>query len=256
MGEIEIRQFTCHSDNFGVLVHEPASGVTFSVDAPQEGPILAALEHEGWRLTHILTTHHHRDHVEANEALKTRFGVEIIGPEKEKDRIPGIDRGVSGGEAFHVGGIRVEVIDTPGHTLGSVSYYLPQAEALFAGDALFSMGCGRLLEGTPAMLWESLKRLRELPETTMLYCGHEYTAKNAAFAVEVDPGNTRLRERVRQVEDLRVAHKATLPVSLKKEKRTNPFLRADDPELASAFGMEGANAQEIFAALRGKRDGF
>lgn len=256
MGIIEIRQFTCRTDNFGVLVHHAASGVTISIDAPEEGPILAALEREGWSLTHILTTHHHDDHVEANAALKARFGVEIVGPQREAQGIPGIDRTVSGGDRFSIGAIEVEVIDTPGHTLGSVSYHLPGAEAAFVGDALFSMGCGRLLEGTAEMLWESLKRLRELPETTMIYCGHEYTAKNAAFAVDLDPGNTRLRERVRQVEDLRVAHKPTLPVSLKKELRTNPFLRADDPDLAAAIGMEGASPVEVFAALRRRRDIF
>lgn len=256
MGAIEIRQFICRSDNFGILVHHGESGVTIAVDAPEEEPILDELRKEGWRLTHILTTHHHGDHTAANAALKSRFEAEIIGPEGERERIPGIDRTVKGGDSLRIGGVEVQVIDTPGHTLGSVSYYLPQAEALFAGDALFSMGCGRLLEGDAAMLWESLKRLRYLPETSMLYCGHEYTAKNAAFAVEVDPANTNLRERVRQVEDLRVAHKATLPVSLKKEKRTNPFLRADDPELARALGMDGASAVEVFAALRKKRDGF
>lgn len=256
MGSIEIRQFMCRTDNFGVLVHDEANGVTISIDAPEEGPIVAALEREGWTLTHILTTHHHDDHVEANTALKQRFGVEIIGPKGEADRIPGIDRSVGGGDRFRLGSLEIEVIDTPGHTLGSVSYHLPGVEAVFVGDALFSMGCGRLLEGTAEMLWESLKRLRELPEATMIYCGHEYTAKNAAFAVDVDPGNTRLRERVRQVEDLRVAHKATLPVSLKKELRTNPFLRADDAELASAIGMDDSSPAEIFAALRRRRDIF
>lgn len=246
----------CRSDNFGVLVHDTASGATLAIDAPEEAPILAALEREGWTLTHILTTHHHGDHVEANAALKARFGAEIVGPKGEADRIPGIDRTVGGGESFRIGSIDVEVIDTPGHTLGSVSYHLPGAEALFAGDALFSMGCGRLLEGDPEMLWTSLKRLRDLPETTMIYCGHEYTAKNAAFATSVDPANTKLRERVRQVEDLRVAHKPTLPVSLKKELRTNPFLRADDPELAAALDMDASDPVAVFAELRRRRDVF
>lgn len=253
-GAIEIRQFICRTDNFGVLVHEASSGTTVSIDAPEEKPIVAMLEARGWTLTHILTTHHHGDHTEANEALKRRYGATIIGPAKET--IPGADRSVSGGDVVEIGAMRFEVIDTPGHTLGSVSYYLPAAEALFAADALFSLGCGRLLEGPPEMLWESLKRLRELPETTMLYCGHEYTAKNAAFAIEVDPRNTALRERVRQVEEERAAHKATLPVSLKKEKRTNPFLRADDPDLQESLGMVGADPVAVFAALRKRRDVF
>ncbi|WP_019995806.1 hydroxyacylglutathione hydrolase [Aureimonas ureilytica] len=252
----EIRQFTCRRDNFGVLLHEPDSGLTLSIDAPEEGPILEALEHEGWRLTHILTTHHHDDHVSANEALKARFGAEIIGPAEEAARIPGLDRPVRGGDRFALGAIEVEVIDTPGHTAGGISYFLPGEKLLFAADALFSLGCGRLFEGSPAQMWESLQRLRALPDDTMLYCGHEYTATNARFALDVDPGNLLLQERVKEVETLRVEHRATLPVLLGREKRTNPFLRADDPELQAAFGMAGADPVAVFAALRQKRNGY
>lgn len=256
MPTIEIRQFTCRSDNFGVLVHDPEANVTLSIDAPEEAPILAALDAEGWELTHILTTHHHDDHVAANLALKARFSAEIVGPAGERARIPGLDRAVSGGEAFAIGGIDVEVIDTPGHTAGEVSYFLPGAKALFAADALFSLGCGRLFEGDAATMWASLQRLRALPDDTMLYCGHEYTATNARFAVDVDPGNLLLQERVKEVEHLRVERRATLPVALGREKRTNPFLRADDPELASALGMAGADPVAVFAALREKRNGY
>lgn len=252
----EIRQFTCRRDNFGVLVHDSDSGLTLSIDAPEEGPIREALEREGWRLSHILTTHHHDDHVSANEALKARFGAEIIGPADEAARIPGLDRPVRGGDRFALGAIAVEVIDTPGHTAGEISYFLPGEKALFAADALFSLGCGRLFEGDAAQMWESLQRLRALPDDTMLYCGHEYTATNARFALDVDPGNLLLQERVKEVEALRVQHRATLPVELGREKRTNPFLRADDPELQSAFGMAGADPISVFAALREKRNGY
>ena len=256
MASFDIRLFFCRSDNFGVLVHEAESGTTITIDAPAEEPILAALDEAGWTLTHVLTTHHHGDHVEANEALKARFHVEVIGPEKEKMKIPGIDRAVSGGQTIDVGGIAVEVIDTPGHTLGHVSYYMPQAQALFAADTLFSLGCGRLFEGDPAMMWESLKRLRELPGETLLYCGHEYTATNAKCALAVDPGNVALRERVGEVEELRREGQPTLPVLLEREKKTNPFLRADDPSLMAAMGMEGADPVDVFAAIRRKRDQY
>ena len=254
MAAIDIRQFICRSDNFGVLVHEETSGTTLSIDAPEEGPILAALEAEGWTLTHILTTHHHADHVAANEALKARFGCQIIGPVKEKAKIPGIDRTVTGGDRLDLGEITVEVIDTPGHTIGEVSYFLPGAKALFAADALFSLGCGRLFEGDAAMLWESLQRLRALPDDTMLYCGHEYTTTNARFSVDVDPGNPALRNRVEEVERLRIAGKATLPVSLGQEKHTNPFLRADNPDLMAELGTTDPVA--TFALLREKRNGY
>ncbi len=256
MAEIEIRQFVCRGDNFCVLVHEKDSGTTIAIDAPEEAPILAELEKAGWTLTHILTTHHHGDHVAANEALKARFGVEIIGPEKERAKIPGIDRSVSGGDNFSLGGIRVEAIDTPGHTLGEISYYLPDAKAVFAADALFSLGCGRLFEGDAAMMWESLKRLRALPDETMLYCGHEYTATNAQCATDVDPDNSALQERAREVAALRADGKPTLPVSLGREKQTNPFLRADDPALMGAMGMTDAEPAAVFAAIRKKRDQY
>ena len=254
MADIDIRQFMCRSDNFGVLVHDASSGVTVSIDAPEEAPIVAVLEAEGWTLTHILTTHHHTDHVAANEALKAAYGCEIIGPVKEKAKIPGIDRTVTGGDRLTLGAIDVEVIDTPGHTLGEVSYYLPEAKALFAADALFSLGCGRLFEGDAAMLWTSLQRLRELPDDTALYCGHEYTTTNARFSVDVDPGNTALRNRVEEVERLRIAGKPTLPVPLGQEKHTNPFLRADNPDLMAELGT--ADPVATFAMLREKRNGY
>lgn len=256
MPPIEIRQFLCRSDNYGVLVHDEDGGTTVAIDAPEEGPILKALEENGWTLTHILTTHHHGDHVAANEALKGRFGLEIIGPEKERSKIPGIDRTVRGGETVTVGSLTFEAIDTPGHTLGEISYHLPAAKAVFAADALFSLGCGRLFEGDAAMMWESLKRLRALPDDTMLYCGHEYTATNARCAVDLDPHNLALQERVKEVETLRVEGRATVPVPLGQEKKTNPFLRADEPGLAEALGMAGAGPVEVFAAIRKKRDGY
>ena len=254
MAAIDIFQFPCRSDNFGVLVHR--GDTTISIDAPEESQILAALDEKGWTLTHILTTHHHGDHVEANAALKARFGVTIIGPEREKAKIPGIDLAVSGGETLDVGGIRVEVIDTPGHTLGEISYFMPDARTVFAADALFSLGCGRLFEGDAAMMWESLQRLRELPDDTMLYCGHEYTATNARCAIAIDPGNLSLQERVREVETLRVEGKATIPVRLGDEKRANPFLRADVAELKEAMGMADADPADVFAAIRKKRDQY
>ncbi|KAA0971595.1 hydroxyacylglutathione hydrolase [Aureimonas fodinaquatilis] len=256
MSTVEIRQFICRTDNFGVLLRDVDNQLTIAIDAPEEQPILDALAAEGWKLTHILTTHHHNDHVAANDALKRRFNVQIIGPDAEADRIPGIDRGVRGGDRFAIGVLDIEVIDTPGHTLGSVSYYMPGLAAVFAGDALFSLGCGRLLEGTPAMLWQSLQKLRALPDETMLYCGHEYTASNARFAASINPHNLALHERVTEVERLRVAGEPTLPVPLGLEKRTNPFLRADDADLAEALGQGGQSAEAVFADMRSRKDRF
>jgi hydroxyacylglutathione hydrolase len=254
MAALEIHQFMCRSDNFGVLLHEPESGSTASIDAPEEAPILAALDETGWRLTHILTTHHHGDHVEANLALKERFGVEIIGPKAEAARIPGIDRQVDGGDRFTFAGHPVEVISTPGHTAGHISYFLPDDGLLFSADTLFALGCGRVFEGTMEQMWESLKKLRALPDSTSVYCGHEYTLSNARFALSVDPDNLALITRARDVEALRGAGRATLPTTIGIEKATNPFLRPDDKAIRARLGMEDATDADVFAELRRRKD--
>ncbi|MFT4163129.1 hydroxyacylglutathione hydrolase [Shinella sp.] len=254
MTPLEIELFACRSDNFGVLLHDPATGATASIDAPEEKPILEALERRGWRLSHIFTTHHHGDHVEANLALKDRFGATIIGPARET--IPGIDRKVDGGDSFDFAGQRVEVIATPGHTLGHICFHLPEEKLLFAADTLFALGCGRLFEGTPAQMWDSLSKLAALPEETTVYFGHEYTLSNARFAKTVDPGNVALAHRVEEIEALRAADAFTAPTTIGLEKATNPFLRAADPAIRRHLGMESASDAEVFAEIRGRKDQF
>jgi hydroxyacylglutathione hydrolase len=251
-----IEQFICRSDNFGVLVHDPDSGLTVSIDAPAEAPILAKLKEKGWRLDRILTTHHHGDHVEANLALKSAFGCTITGPAAEATKIPGIDTQVKQGDSFTLGGYEVRVIETPGHTLGHVSYWLPGANTAFTADTLFAMGCGRVFEGTPAMMYASLEKLRALPDETIVYCGHEYTETNARFALTVDPGNADLARRYDEVKRLRAAGKATLPTTIALEKRTNPYFRVDDAGIRKALGMENATPVEVFAEIRQRKDNF
>jgi hydroxyacylglutathione hydrolase len=165
-------------------------------------------------------------------------------------------RTVADGDVLDFAGSRIEVIATPGHTLDHVSYWLPEEKLVFVGDTVFSLGCGRVIEGTHAMMWESIKRLRALPDDTELYCGHEYTLANARFAVTVDPGNATLRERMREVEELRAAHRPTLPTTIGREKQTNPFLRADDPAIARGLGMADADPARIFAEIRTRKDRF
>ena len=253
MPALKIDQFTCRSDNFCVLVHDSQTGLTASVDAPEEAPILAALERTGWTLSHILTTHHHADHVEANLALKNRFGVEIIGPE---GGIPGVDRTVGDGDSFRFGAFDVEVIATPGHTLDHVCYYFPQARTAFTADTLFALGCGRIFEGTAPQMHNSLARLAALPDDTTIYCGHEYTLANARFAVTVDPDNEALLRRAREIEALRAEGKPTLPTTIGLEKRTNPFLRAADPRIRKVLGMQNADDVAVFAEIRRRKDTF
>ena len=254
MTPLEIDLFPCRSDNFGVLLHDPVSGATASIDAPEEKPILDALARRGWTLTHILTTHHHGDHVEANLALKQRFGATITGPKREA--IPGIDRKVDEGDVFDFAGRRVEVIATPGHTLGHICFYLPEEKLLFAADTLFALGCGRVFEGTPAQMWGSLEKLAALPDETTVYFGHEYTLSNARFAKTVDPDNAALLARVAEIEALRAAGGFTAPTTIGLEKATNPFLRAGDPAIRRHLGMETAGDAEVFAEIRGRKDRF
>lgn len=253
---IQIEQFMCREDNFGVLLRDPETGEVALIDAPQEAPILDAVKRTGWTPKLILTTHHHADHVEANLALKERFGLTIIGPEGEKDRIPGIDRTVSGSDTIRFGNETIEVIDTPGHTAGHVTYYFPKSGVVFAADTLFALGCGRLLECKPPVMYESLKKLAALPAETQVYCGHEYTLANARFALTVDPTNSALKERAARIEKLRADGKATLPTTIGEELSTNPFLRWHDPAIRRHLGMENATDAEVFAEIRKRKDNF
>jgi hydroxyacylglutathione hydrolase len=192
---LRVEQFMCRSDNFGVLVHDPESGETAIVDAPEETAIRAALERTGWTPSLLLITHHHPDHVAGNLALKQRYGLTIIGPRAEAAKIPGLDRSVAEGDSIDFAGHRIEVIETPGHTSGHISYHLPVAKLAFVGDTLFALGCGRLFEEGPAVMLGSMKKLAALPPETVVYCGHEYTQSNARFALTVDPDNALLMAR-------------------------------------------------------------
>lgn len=253
---IDIDQFNCRSDNFGVLIKGGASGQAALIDAPEERAILAATERTGWTPSTILVTHHHGDHVEANLALKERYGLKIVGPAKEADRIPGIDQTVADGDSLDFDGETVEVIGTPGHTAGHVTYHFPQSGVAFVGDTLFAMGCGRLLECGPQVMFDSLSKLTGLPPQTRIYCGHEYTLANARFAVTVDPENAALEHRLRKVEALRAAGKATLPTTIGEELATNPFLRWDDGAIRKTLGMENAEDWQVFAEIRSRKDNF
>jgi hydroxyacylglutathione hydrolase len=253
---IEIEMFTAREDNFGVLIHDNTANITVSIDAPEESTMLAVLARKGWTLDHILTTHKHIDHVEANLALKAKFGCTITGPEGDKNLIPGIDATVKGGDLVKLGTMEFQVIDTPGHTNACISFYLPAAKAVFTADSLFSLGCGRLFDGTPEMMWASMQRLMALPANTKIYCGHEYTASNARFALSVDGDNEDLQARAGQVKLLRDQGKPTVPVTLAQELATNPFLRPHDSAIRAHLGMENASDTEVFTELRQRKNTF
>jgi len=256
MSHLDMEVFICREDNYGVLVHDHRSGATASVDAPDAEAIEKQLRQKGWQLTHILTTHHHGDHVEGNLELKREFGCTIIGPAAEADRIPGIGKLVKGGDVFTFGGRDVNVIATPGHTKGHIVYHIPSDYSLFAGDTLFALGCGRVIEGTMEEMWASLAALRQLSAHTYVYCGHEYTEANARFALTVESGNRALQQRADLVFRQRARKEKTVPSILGDEIKTNPFLRWDSPDIRKNLGMTAASDAEVFAEIRKRKNNF
>jgi hydroxyacylglutathione hydrolase len=244
----------CLKDNFGVLVHDASSGATAAIDAPEAGPIRNALKAKGWTLTHILVTHHHADHTQGIAPLKAETGCTVIGPKGEATRIQGLDRTVGGGDKLTFGGHEVEVIDTPGHTAGHITYWIPGAKVAFVGDTLFAVGCGRVIEGDMQMMWGSLSRLAQLPGDTMIYCGHEYTQSNIKFALTIEPENAALKARGEEVDRLLAAGQATCPTRLDQELAINPFLRPQVPAIRKRLGLESAPDWQVFGEIRERKN--
>ena len=253
---LEIHAVLALTDNYVYLLREPKAGTVAAVDPSLAEPVIVALENLGWRLTHILNTHHHWDHTGGNLELKALTGCTIVGPKADEARIPGIDVALGEADRYEFGAETAQVFDIPGHTRGHIAFYFPESRALFCGDTLFSLGCGRLFEGTPAQMWRSLGKLRRLPADTNVYCGHEYTESNARFALTLDPDNAALQKRAREVAQLRAAGRPTVPAVMESECAANPFLRADDPALARALNMETADPVSVFAEVRRRKDSF
>jgi hydroxyacylglutathione hydrolase len=247
---ITVRQFPAREDNYGLLVHDDETGATAAIDAPEEEAIADALEETGWRLTDVFVTHHHGDHVAAVAALKARHGARVVANAADAHRIPAVDLAMAPGAPLFLGRTPVEMIDTPGHTRGHVAYHLPRDGHVFVGDTLFSLGCGRLFEGTPEEMWASLCRLAALPGDTRVWCGHEYTLANGRFALGVDPDNPVLKARVAEVRSLTDEGLPTLPTTIAAERAANPFLRAGEPALQAAVGLSGFDPVQVFATLR------
>lgn len=254
VARLQIHQFPCLNDNYGVLVHDAEADLTAAIDTPEVAPIERALSDKGWRLTHILNTHHHGDHTGGNLELKQNTGCIVVGP--AGGQIPGIDQPLSEGDTFAFGAHRAEILATPGHTLDHICYWFKDDGVAFVGDTLFALGCGRVFEGTPPQMWASLQKLMALPRDTTVYCGHEYTLANAKFALTVDPQNDALLARAKKIEKLRADGKPTLPTTIGAELDTNPFLRADDPAVQAHLGLEGRAGAEVFTEIRRRKDVF
>jgi hydroxyacylglutathione hydrolase len=253
---IDIIQLPVLNDNYIYLIHEPVSGKTAVVDPAVALPVLDTLSNKGWTLDYIFNTHHHWDHVGANLELKEKTGCQILASEADQSRIPGIDKGLKQGDEINLGNQVVTVIETPGHTLGHIIYHFPNSNALFCGDTLFSMGCGRLFEGSAEQMWHSLQQLKELPKETQIYCTHEYTLANGKFALTIEPDNQHLQQRVLQVKQLRELKKPTVPSTLEQELATNPFLRENSPEIQKSIAMTGQPMIEVFRKIRALKDSF
>lgn len=253
---LEIHQIPCLVDNYGYLIRDSSTGVTATVDTPSVAAIEQGLAHKGWKLDYIINTHHHPDHAGGNLEIKKKTGCRIIGPRADAGRIPGIDVEVGDGDTIEIGTRRARVFDTPGHTRGHIIYVFDDDHAAFVGDTLFAMGCGRLFEGTPAQMWNSLQKLLRLPDDTRVYCAHEYTQKNARFALTVEPDNAELAARAAEVDKMRSMGLPTVPSTIGRERKTNPFLRPDSPGLQATLGMTGADLVDVFAETRRRRNAF
>jgi hydroxyacylglutathione hydrolase len=251
---LEVHQFACLSDNYGYLLHDPASGETACIDTPDADAYLreAGLHH--WQISHIWNTHWHPDHAGGNAAIKDATHCRVIGPQEVEKLGQAPEQVVAHGAVLHLGDWQVQVIDVSGHTNGHIAYYIPKAELAFVGDAVFALGCGRMFEGQPDQFWTSLCRIKALPPATMLYCAHEYTESNLRFALHADPDNAKLHDYAEHIRKVRALGKPTVPTTLSRELATNPFLRADDPDMQARWG--GGDAVATFAALRAAKDTF
>lgn len=253
---LEIVTVPCLSDNYAFLLHSAETGLTALVDAPEAAPIQAALTARGWTLDTIFLTHHHYDHIDGVPALKEAYDCKVIGAKADVHRLPPLDQAVQEGSALSFAGEKVEVFDVSGHTVGHIAFFFPDSGAAFTADSLMALGCGRLFEGTPDQMWESLSKLAKLPPDTLICSGHEYTTGNAAFAQTVDPTNQALQNRAESVAKARAEGKATVPSTLRDELATNPFLRAGDPAIRAHLNMPNASDAAVFAEIRQRKDIF
>jgi len=246
----------CLTDNYAYLIHDRETGQTAVIDVPEVGPIVAALDAHQWRLTDILITHHHDDHIQGVDTLRARTGAMVLGAAADAHRLPRLDLALTEADSFSVGSEFARVIDVPGHTLGHIAYHFPQSHLCFTADSLMAGGCGRLFEGSARQMHASLAKLAALPPDTLICSGHEYTASNLRFAATLEPDNPQLIFRIAEVADKRSRGTPTVPVPLRVELDTNPYLRAHLPALKTAVGLPDADDVTVFAEIRARKDKF
>jgi hydroxyacylglutathione hydrolase len=255
--ETEIRTFLCRSDNIGVLIRDPATGACAAIDVPEAGPVLKALDETGWRLTDILVTHRHGDHVEGIPAVKQATGARVVAPAKAGDAVPQVDVAVREGDTVRVGDLEAQVWETPGHCVDHITYWFAQAGLVCAGDTLFTLGCGRVMESPPETLYRSLRRFDDLPDATRVFSGHDYVLSNARFALAADPDNADLKARFAEAERAKTEGRFLIPTTMGAERATNPFLRSGHPALAKSVDLaHSADPEAVFVALRAWKNRF
>ncbi|MBP1178793.1 hydroxyacylglutathione hydrolase [Methylobacterium sp. PvR107] len=255
--ETEIRTFLCRSDNIGVLIRDPATGACAAIDVPEAEPVLRALDETGWRLTDILVTHRHADHVEGIPAVKQATGARVTAPAKAGDAVPLVDITVREGDRVRVGNLEAQVWETPGHCADHVTYWFAEAGLVCAGDTLFTLGCGRVMESPPETLYRSLRRFDDLPDDTQVFSGHDYVLSNARFALAADPDNADLKTRFADAERAKAQGRFLIPSTLAVERATNPFLRSAEPALAKSVDMPlESDPEAVFVALRAWKNRF
>ena len=253
---VEVVTVPCRSDNYAYLVRDRATGRTALVDAPAVEPIVEALEARGWGLDQIWITHHHGDHTEGVDELRRRYGAEVVGHVKDRARLPKLDRELSEGETVALGETTARIIDVSGHTVGHIAFVLDSDKAAFTADSLMALGCGRVFEGTHAMMWESLSKFLAMPDDMRIYSGHNYGQANGRFALSIEPENAALEERIERIKSADAAGEPIVPVTIAEEKATNPFLRATQPGVKRAVGLAGADDASVFAEVRRRKDAF
>ncbi len=253
---LEIITIPCLSDNYAFLAHDAASGDTALIDVPEAAPILAVLAEKGWKLSHVLLTHHHYDHVDGLAEVLAAHPAKVVGAAEDAHRLPPLDIAMREGDEITIGSEKCSAFDVSGHTLGHIAYYFAHSKAVFTADSLMALGCGRLFEGTAPQMWASLSKLAALPGDTLVCSGHEYTTANGAFAVTIEPDNPELIARIADIAAARASNQPTVPSLLSLELATNPFLRAGVASVQQNVGMAGAPSEDVFAEIRARKDQF
>ena len=254
--EIEIETVPCLSDNYAYIIHNQTENMTCAVDVPEAEPIINLLKKKRWTLNKIVLTHHHSDHVAGVEELLEHHPATVSGAAADFERLPTLDEKLTDKDLFNLGNLEFSIMEVYGHTIGHIALYSKEMSAVFSGDSLMTLGCGRLFEGTPKIMWETLQKFSQLPPYTKVYSGHEYGKKNASFAISIDPSNESLQKRVKMINMLRSKNIPTVPSTIGVELKTNPFLRAGEIEIKETLAMTQYEDHLVFAELRSRRDVF